>query len=208
VPLRLWANWDPPGVDSLDVDGEWIKVQNLSGDQTVALGGWWVRDSMLRRVRLPAGTVLGPGETLTVYAGNAGAFHFGLRVTLFPNNAGDGAYLFDPDGDLRASMTYPCLVACTDPNQGALAVAADARHESVEVRNVSARTVDLYGYALTQHGSAWPFEPGTVLAPGERLTVERPGGDHPVLRDAGGSVSVSSFRGIALACDAWGDGSC
>ena len=33
---------------------------------------------------------------------------------------GDGAYLFDPQGDLRASMTYPCRIACTDPYQGAV----------------------------------------------------------------------------------------
>ena len=207
VPLRLWANWDPPGVDNLDADGEWIKVQNLGG-RSVPLDGWWVRDSMLRRFTFPGGTMLAPGETVTVFAGHAGAFHFGLGVTLFPNKAGDGAYLFDPDGDLRASMTYPCLVACTDPNQGAVAVEADPRHESVEVRNVASRRVDLYGYALTQHGSAWPFAQGTALDPGESLTVERPGGEQPVLRDAGGAVSVSSFRGIALACDAWGDGRC
>jgi len=212
LPLRLWANWDPPGVDNVDVNGEWIKVQNRSPDRSLALGGWWVRDSMLRRYTFPGGTVLGPGQTVTVHAGHgadaSGVLHWGLDVTLFPNNAGDGAYLFDPDGDLRASMAYPCVVACADPNQGALALDADPRHESVRIRNVSGHPVDLYGYALAQHGSAWPFEPGTVLAPGASLTVDHPGGDQPVMRDSGGSISVSTFTAVPLACAAWGSGSC
>ena len=38
---------------------------------------------------------------------------------------GDGAYLFDPQGDLRAAMTYPCLVACEHPDAGALRLEAD-----------------------------------------------------------------------------------
>src|SRR5829696_2113242 len=118
--------------------GEVLKVQNRSPDRSLALGGWWVRDSMLRRYTFPGGTVLGPGQTVTVHAGHgadaSGVLHWGLDVTLFPNNAGDGAYLFDPDGDLRASMAYPCVVACADPNQGALALDADPRHESVRIR--------------------------------------------------------------------------
>src|SRR6478609_2660727 len=36
VPLRLWVNWDPPGLDNLDVNGEFIKIQN-QGTRTVDL---------------------------------------------------------------------------------------------------------------------------------------------------------------------------
>jgi hypothetical protein len=46
-----------------------------------------------------------------------------------------------------------------------------------------------------------------VLAPGEELDVDL-GAYSPVLRDSGGSLSVSSFRGVVVGCDSWGSGSC
>jgi len=219
VPLRIWAQWDPPGIDSEDINGEWTKVRNLSAASSISLAGWWVRDSMLRRYRFPAGTMLAPGATLTLHTGSGrntrDTFYWGLSVTLFPNvgpmHLGDGAYLFDPRGDLRASMTYPCLVACSDPDQGAVAVEADPRRESVLVRNVAARAVDLSDDLLAQHGSAFPFKAGTELAPGEELRIDLRadfGLSRPIMRDAGGSISVTTFRGIVLACDAWGGGRC
>jgi len=225
VPLKLWASWDPPGVDSLDLNGEFIKVQNRSASAPLALGGWWLRDSMLRRFTFPAGTVVPPGATVTLRVGPGASsgltFHWGLRETIF-QNIGDGAYLFDPQGDLRASMVYPCVVACADPNQGAVALTAQPRRdESVTVRNVSAHAVDLYGYALSKKSYSYAFGPDSVLAPGEQLEVEVEGdprddtrlrrhwGLHaPVLRDGGDAIGLSTFSSIVLACDAWGDARC
>jgi endonuclease YncB( thermonuclease family) len=215
VPLRVWANWDPQGVDSQNLDGEWIKVQNLSPTRSISLGRWWVRDSMNRRFTFPSDTVLVPGETATVHTGSGtrsgNTFYWGLPVTLFPNidriGLGDGAYLFDPQGDLRQEMIYPCLVACTDPYQGAVAITAHPRGvESVTVRNVSRAPVDLYGYGVMMPTVIVPFDPGTVLAPGQSIWVNAPPG--PLLPDAGGSVRVSTFSGVTLACDAWGSGRC
>jgi endonuclease YncB( thermonuclease family) len=224
VPLRLWVNWDPPGIDASDLDGEWVRLRNLSATEPLALGGWWIRDSGLRRHTFGAGTVLAPGATLTLHDGpgadTAGDLHWGLSEAVF-QNIGDGAYLFDPDGDLRASMVYPCAGACGDPLQGAVSVSAHPRTpEYADVRNVSGRPVDLYGYALRLSG-LYAFGPGSVLAPGQSVRVHV-GGDPardtaaerhwgvagPVLRDAGGRVAVSTFDGIVLACDAWGDGRC
>lgn len=225
VPLKLWASWDPPGVDSLDVNGEWIKIQNRGAGAPLALGGWWVRDSMLRRFTFPHGTVVPPGATVTVHVGAGPSsgltFHWGLRETIF-QNIGDGAYLFDPDGDLRAAMVYPCVVACSDPNQGALALSAQPRRdESVQVHNVSGHPVDLYGYALAKKSYSYAFGVDTLLAPGETLTVKVQGDPAddtrlvrhwglrgPVLHDGGDAIRVSTFSGIALACDAWGGASC
>ena len=71
VPLRIWANWNPPGVDNQAINGEWTKLRNESPDRAVALGGWWIRDSMQRRYTIPAGTTLRPGETFTLHTGRA-----------------------------------------------------------------------------------------------------------------------------------------
>ena len=229
VPLKLWVRSDPPGIDTASLSGEWLKIQNL-GTVAVPLARWWVRDSMLRRYTFPAGAVLEPGRTITVYVGpgqdTAESFHWGLKLPIFENatdrNMGDGGYLFDPQGDLRAAMVYPCLVQCSDPNQGAVALDVQPRGaEYVHVRNVTDHAVDLYHYELAIKGSTYPFDEGTVIAPGASLVVDVQGSpssdtattrhwgfDGSMLRDGGGSVSLTTFDQIALACDAWGSGSC
>jgi endonuclease YncB( thermonuclease family) len=231
VPLRLWVSSDPVGVDTENVNGEFVKIQN-QGTTAVALAHWWVRDSMLRRFTFPAGTVLEPGHTVTVHVGHgtdsAETFYWGLGEPAFENadgdgrNLGDGGYLFDPQGDLRAAMVYPCLVQCSDPNQGAVHVIAHPqRAESIAVRNTSDHAVDLYGYELALRGSTYDFGDWPALAPGQTVQVDvdgDPAGDSAlrrfwglgrlILPDAGGVVRLTTFTQITLACDAWGSGSC
>ena len=113
--LDLRVNWDADGVDVENPNGEWIRIANRS-DREVALGGWWVRDSALRRYTFPAWATVGAGDSVTVRVGpgrpDGSVFHWGLPEPAFENpagdgrNVGDGAYLFDPDGDLRASAVY------------------------------------------------------------------------------------------------------
>jgi endonuclease YncB( thermonuclease family) len=232
APLRMWANSDPPGDDYTNVDGEWIKIENLSPTTPVALGGWWVRDSMLRRFTFPRGTVLEPRDTVTVYVGRGSdtptSFYWGLDIPIFQNagddgrDLGDGAYLFDPQGDLRRAMVYPCLVDCVDPNADAVEITAQPRRqERVLLHNVSDHPVDLYGYRLTKPGYAYDFGPNSVLDPDETMEIDTGGDptedtpverhwgiDHPMLVDRGDAVRLTTFTGITIACDAWGDASC
>ena len=53
-PLKLWVNWDADGDDTANPSGEWVKVRNLDPVNPVPLGGWYVRDSGLRRFTFPA----------------------------------------------------------------------------------------------------------------------------------------------------------
>src|SRR5215216_7160179 len=115
-PIRLLVNWDADGDDNLDPNGEWVRITNLDPVNPLPLGGWWLRDSALRRLVLPAGAVIAPGGFVTIYDGvgddNEREFYWGLNGPAFENVThdetamGDGAYLFDPEGDLRASQTY------------------------------------------------------------------------------------------------------
>ena len=231
VPIEVWVRADPVGIDSANVAGEWVRVRNL-GREPLAVGGWWVRDSNLRRFTFPAGTTVPPGGDVTVHVGGGadapGVFHWGLARPIFENaqpdgiNLGDGAFLFDPHGDLRAAMLYPCVVACSDPRQGALALDADPRgSEELRVRNVSERPVDLYGLQLALRGSSYAFDRDSTLAPGAVMVVEVQGDpsddtalrrhwgvDRPMLPDSGGSIRLTTFSNIELACDAWGSGGC
>jgi hypothetical protein len=199
----------------------------------VSLAGWWLSDAGAKPLRyhFPGATRLGPGETLTVHTGhgtNSGLnLYRGLDNTQFENSAngggaGDGAYLFDPQGDLRAHMTYPCLVACTDPNQGALTVTANAVRgpEYVSIGNRSDHAIDLFGYELRLPG-AYGFGPGSTLQPGDTMKVfveGDPSRDSPLVKhigyrgaylpDSGGTATVSTFDEIVLGCDSWGSGHC
>src|SRR4051812_26523983 len=231
--VRLWVNWDAEGNDRRNVDGEWVRVKNLDTVNPLALGGWWVRDSDLRRYVIPAGTTVPPGGGITVHVGRgantATDLFWGLRKPAFDNatdddlEIGDGAYLFDPQGDMRAYMLYPCRASCSDPLQGKLDVqAAFRRHdEFVTVRNVSDVPLDLEGYQLRSSFHFYEFPADSVLQPGEEMRVYVEGSpaddtplvkhwgfDEPILRNSGDQVAVRTFSDIVLSCYSWGDGSC
>jgi endonuclease YncB( thermonuclease family) len=230
--LRLWVNSNPPGDEDKNPNGEWVKVKNRDPSRPVAIGGWWLRDSALRRYTFPAGASVPAGGSVTMFVGRGTAtstdFFWGQRNGVFDNvrtdghGGGDGAYLFDTEGDLRAWMVYPCRYKCGDPLKGALRVAAHPKgSEYVQVTNTSGSPLDLESYQLVVGQFNYPFPAGTIVQPGETLRVDvrgDPAGDqalhkfwgldHALLYDAGGAVRVSTFDFIVLACDAWGTGSC
>jgi endonuclease YncB( thermonuclease family) len=225
-PLRVLVN--PYGSQA---DGEYIRVRNLDPVNEVHLGGWWVRDSALRRYVFPDWATLPPGESLTVSTRDRDdtwtEFFWHQKSSIFENPGGeramgDGAYLFDPQGDLRAAMTYPCRADCTDPYQGAVAVDASPRgREYVTVRNVAAFPVDLDGYWLETPPYRYAFPRDSVLEPGDELRVEVRGDpvedsrlekhwgrSSSILNNGGDRVRISSFRGVELVCYAYGSAAC
>jgi len=246
LPIGVTVNWDADGNDAQNLDGEWIDIHN-GGARALSLGGWWVRDSFLRFGRnrtpgylVPAGTVVPAGDTLRlrVGCGAAGALvqHWCLKESAFENVGegsafiGDGAYLFDPQGDLRAWQIYPCLVACSDPLAGKVALSVQPRgRESIQITNTSGGPVDLGGHLVKLHNAGkpdqfvfgYPFTAGTVLQAGETLVLDPggdPGEDTRLLRHAGrgsfvladgkGVVSLRTTDDLVTDCTSWGDASC
>ncbi|AGZ41829.1 lamin tail domain-containing protein [Actinoplanes friuliensis] len=118
APLGVLVNYDPPGPDQDNLNGEWVRISN-AGDKPVSLAKWWVRDSALRRYTFPSGTLLPAGGAVVVHAGSgtdtATDKHWRQTAPVFDNPTfdeearGDGAYLFDPQGDLRAWTQYPSV---------------------------------------------------------------------------------------------------
>jgi endonuclease YncB( thermonuclease family) len=231
VPIRLWADWEPTGNDT--ADHEWVKIQNQSSTEALHLGGWRLRIGPPQlKFLFPAGYQLAPGATATVYVGHAApasdVFSWGRPQPILGNptgppvNRADSLLLLDPDGDVRAHLTWPCVVACTDPNQGAFELHAyPYYHERLTLINRSDLVLGLEDYALSTRGSLYPFAAGTSLAPGQQLTVyiqgnpanDRPGvrfwGGSPYgLRDGGDVAKLITYNDTTVACDAWGRGRC
>ena len=121
-------------------------------------------------------------------------------------------------------------MACVDPLAGKVRVTAHpSRPESIAIANVSGEPVDLGGQLLKLHLNGapdafvfgYPFRPGTVIAPGEAMTVLPQGSpDHDtalvrhlgrgefVIADGRGAVSLRTFDDQLTACDTWGGGRC
>ncbi len=231
APLKVWVNWKVDSSLAGDPNGEWVKVRNLDPVNALPLDGWWLRDSGLREYRFPAGAAIPPGGVATLSVGSgfgdATTFYWNEKAPVFGDvnratEMGDGAYLFDPQGDLRAWMTYPCRTTCGDPNRGALELVVKPRgQEWVGVRNVSGGAIGLEGYRLTIAGHVYAFDHTAVLQPGQLLRVyttrdsdrDAPlvkgwGQPWTILGDKGGAVELSTFTDSVLACAAWGTGKC
>jgi endonuclease YncB( thermonuclease family) len=107
--IEVHVNWDAAGVDRENVNGEWIEVRNL-GSRAVRLGHWRVKDSDLKQYRLPSWAKAPAHGSIYVHIGRGHSrgnhFYWGLPHALFDNEQGDGGYLFDPQGDLRAWDIY------------------------------------------------------------------------------------------------------
>jgi hypothetical protein len=87
---------NPPGPDEDVLDAEWIEVSN-AGSEPIDLTGWTIRDeSTQNRFRFPPRFILGPGERVTVTAGE-GEFGFGLGAPIW-NNGGDTVLVVDDQG--------------------------------------------------------------------------------------------------------------
>jgi endonuclease YncB( thermonuclease family) len=119
--LSVSVHWDAPGNDAEHVNGEYFRITN-NGTATVSLTGWWVRDSSLRDFfYFPASAKLTPGQKAFVHVGKGSPFvsaagnrhyYWGQsspafeNVTGAPTWMGDGGYLFDTVGNLRAYQLY------------------------------------------------------------------------------------------------------
>jgi endonuclease YncB( thermonuclease family) len=113
--IALDVNYDAPRNDRFNVNGEYVRIINNS-PFALPLDGWHFRDSGVRRYTFQAGAVVPAGGSLTLRMGygvdTADELHWGLDTPPFDNPSGDwratgdGGYLFDPLGNLRAWQIY------------------------------------------------------------------------------------------------------
>jgi micrococcal nuclease len=116
ITPTMGLRYDAAGEDGHNVNGEWARIFNPSGSR-LKIGHWWFRDSALRRFRFPRGATIRPHGSVLVRMGHGRhrgrVFHWGLSSPPFENPTydrrwlGDGGYLFDRHGNIRASVIYP-----------------------------------------------------------------------------------------------------
>jgi endonuclease YncB( thermonuclease family) len=232
LPVSVAVNWDADGNDEGNIRGEYVDIRN-GGARPLSLAGWHFRDSFLRYHRgtrvpgfvFPASAVVPAGGSLRLRAGcganTARELHWCLDGTAFenvtggPKQVGDGGYLFDPRGNLRASFLYPCVLGCADSAAGRVRLDPHPnRPESITIVNTSGAPVDLGDHVLKlrnrgragQYVFGHVFEPGTVIAAGDSLRYTPEGANR--FSDNGGVVELRTLDDTLTDCAAWGFGRC
>ena len=230
--LRLKVKWNADDDDSRNINGEWIRITNLDPANELSLAGWWFRDSHLRRYTFPSTAAIPAGGSIKLHVGEGIAdedtFFWGLNEAVFENatdderQIGDGGYLFDPQGDLRAYVQYPCRTACVEPLAGKVEIDASYKApESIRVRNVSSELINLHEYEIESVPWFYEFGSDALLAPGQSFTLWVGNSllpDTPLAKSWGKSVyllsdnkdvvTLRSPRGAPIACAAWGGEQC
>ena len=96
---------DPPGPDDEVMDDETVTVRNV-GSEPVDLAGYVLRDESTVNRFVFDGSILGPGESVTVVSGcdpPAGRLAWCAESPVW-NNRGDTALLLDPHGRVVSSL--------------------------------------------------------------------------------------------------------
>ena len=204
--LSMKVKWDadggPGGVpDEQNINGEFVRITN-NGAVPVNIGDWWLRDSHFRGPRagdfkgrgyeFPGVTIIPAGGSIEVHVGSgansATDLYMGYGEPIFENvsddkkEAGDGAYLFDPEGNLREYAMYPCRAGnCTDPLANVVAVRARYQggiqpgtgqiNEWIYIKNNSGAPVSLNQYELESTPWFYEFGPADVIQPGKEIVL-------------------------------------
>ena len=216
--LSMKVKWDAEGTDSRKTaNGEWVRIHNNDPVNPISLKGWTVRDSDLRGVKMhngyefTANTVIPAAGSITVHVGRGndhdGIYYWNQDKVVFDNatndkmQMGDGAYLFDPDSEMRSHVQYPCRVTCTEPLDNKLGVTArymGIEHEWITITNRSSEFVNLNEYEIENVPYFYEFTSRDVIAPGKAITLwlRQP---HDVPTDLGGhKLLVTPKPGLSI----------
>jgi competence protein ComEC len=96
------TQFNAPGDDRQNLNGEWVRLTNTGGD-IVLISGWTLSDSSNKTLYIFPAILLAPGEMITVYSGtgtlNTSSVFMNKNEPVF-GNSGDIAVLKDGNGIL------------------------------------------------------------------------------------------------------------
>ncbi len=178
------VQYNAPGNDLTNPNGEWLKVRNVSG-ATLDLTGWRVKDDGTDYA-FADGETLAPGAGLTIFIGegtDAGSNRYW---------GNSGGILNNTSGDQRLriwnsqSVEIDCFAwgssQCTNEDiRGAIELTTNfnasgndvtnPNGEWVALHNTSDSTVDVSGYDIFSPGHRYTFPTNTTIAAGSQLRL-------------------------------------
>jgi hypothetical protein len=96
------TQFDAPGDDRQNLNGEWVQLTN-KGDDTVLIAGWTFSDNRQSKLYTFPAIILVPGESVTIFSGtgtmNTTALFMGKSEPVW-GNSGDIAILKDGRGTI------------------------------------------------------------------------------------------------------------
>lgn len=225
IDIDMKVSWDAVGDDSVNVNGEWIDIIN-NGSRELSLTNWRLRDPATRFYNFSEGVSIPAGKIMRIHIGHGVdsslVKYWGLDAPLFTNDIGQGAYLLDPDNDIRASFSYPCRINCSDPMVDKLSVVVnydadgddrlvDPNGEWVDIVNRTAEQIELYGYFLD---SFYHFEPWHHVNPHGTLRIHvgsgtdsedvlYRGSDRALFTNTGGEMSLRRADNLLIDMYTW-----
>ena len=236
----MWVKWD---LDMSDFDkkgtaSENVKIRNTSKTETLNLGGWSIRDgSHHKPFTFPIGTAIKPKGVITLYTGAGTAtkasFFWNRDLGAFTNptslvdNSFGALYLEDPQTDIRAHVSWPCVYNC--PAAPRLKIShveynppgddyTNVNGEYISIVTTGTTTVDLTKVVVTLGGHVFNFGQNGILKPGQVLRLHSGTGTntaltkywqytHPLLGN-NGTVRLRTAGNQPITCTAWGTAKC
>ena len=231
--MRLLVNWDADGDDNLDPNGEWVRITNLDPVNPLPLGGWWLRDSALRRLVFPSWAEVPPGghvddlrrhrrrQRERVLLGPAGARRSRTsratrRRWATARTCSTRRATCAPPRSTRAARR------ARTPTPAAWPIDARPRgRESIQITNTGPVADRPRALPAVSKPYSYAFAPSSIVQPGETMRVRLyESGDEdsaltrywatngPILNNGGDVVELRRFDDVLLACTAWGSRSC
>lgn len=236
----MWVKWDldMSDFDKTGTSSENVKIRNTSTTQTLDLSGWFIRDgSHYAPFKFPAGTTVAPRGIVTLYVGagtatkasffwNRDLGAFTNPTSLVDNNYG-ALYLEDPQTDIRAHVSWPCVYNCAPvPGLRIVHIQDDAagsdttnlNGEYISMMTSGSTSVDLTKVVMVLGGHVFNFGANGVLKPGQVLRIHSGQGTnsaltkywqytHPMLGTSG-TVRLRTAGNQPITCAAWGSSTC
>ena len=227
--IELVTIGDADGTDSQNLNGEYVDILNHGGSP-LDLTDWAMHDSAIDYYWFPAGTSVPAGGRIRVHVGSgtdsATDLYMGFTRAIFSGM--DGAFLLDPDEDIRAFDYWPCHGRCGPP-AGRLVVESviydppgnddlDPNGEQIVIRNEGPTPVNLTDWRVESFPHVLHID-GQTIAPQATATVHVGNGTNgggkvywgksgSILDAPGDSVHLITPDGDVQDCFAWGTNTC
>jgi endonuclease YncB( thermonuclease family) len=226
--VAISANYDAQGVDSDNINGEWVVIQNIS-DSSIDL-----KDTLLRTTQAAVlsyqfidSTPLNAGQRLVVYVGDGSntAFEkYWRQGSDILANSGDGVELVSYDGITIARHNWPCGILGCEDGYGVeiIGVKYDAEGsdttnpngEFFVLKNITEDDINLVDWKFVIGGKHYNFEDNFILDGNKEVTVFIGSGDNNsgeiflgyssgILSNAGATINLYSQYRDLLSCIDW-----